>query len=80
MDKAEYGHELNVGDIIEVSEIIGQGTRYKVHRVTKKYAFVMWNEVGEGKFPRTYMPGFRYLPKDKWNNTTFTIYKQLQTT
>lgn len=55
MDKAEYGHELNVGDIIEVSEIIGQGTRYKVYRVTKKYAFVMWNEVGEGKFPRIYI-------------------------
>lgn len=79
MTKAEYGHVLNVGDIIEVSEICGQGTRYKVHRVTKKYALIMWNEVGEGKFPRIYNIGFGYLPKDKWRTTTFTIYKQLQT-
>lgn len=73
MDKAEYGHKLLIGDIIEVTERWGTSVRYPVHRVTTRYAFVMWSETGEGKFPRIYNHGFHHYPKEKYNTSNYTI-------
>lgn len=47
MQKAEYGYEIQVGDVI-TCERGGIKHRWTVHRVTKKYAFILYNDTAEG--------------------------------
>ena len=75
MNKAEYGYEIQVGDIIQIDHRWGPKHVYDVHRVTHKYAFVKWNDHAEGKFPRIFKKyGFTVLPREKYNTTDYTVY------
>jgi hypothetical protein len=66
---------VEVGDIILVENMLGKH-KHGVHRVTKCYAFVWWNEVAEGKFPRPYREfGYRPVGRDKWSTVSYTVYR-----
>lgn len=73
MKKAPEGHCINVGDIIVAKHSFGNN-KWEVKRVTPKYAFVMYNDTAEGKFPRIFDFGFQSFPKDNWNTTDYTVY------
>lgn len=73
----EDGHEIQIGDLITADGGFGK-SKHLVHRVTKKYAFVKYNDVAEGKFPRVYDSfWFCSLPKQKWQTTTYKVFKPL---
>lgn len=74
MKPAPERHFIQVGDVIQIDTGLGVPTNYKVHRVTKHYAFVKWNEKAEGKFPRIYNSfNFCVLPRPKWNTTKYQV-------
>lgn len=67
-----HGDELQIGDVI-VSKT-GFGTqRRSVHRVTKKYAFVKYNDVAEGKYPRKYDMYFESLPRHQYSMVSYNV-------
>lgn len=67
-------YQIKVGDHIVSRHSFG-GSNWKVHRVTKLYAFVWYNDVAEGKFPRKYGWCFMPLPRAKWNTTSYEVYE-----
>jgi hypothetical protein len=70
---AEDGYVIKPGDFIESKDFMGV-RRYAVHRVTKTFALVRWNEKAEGKFPRVYKSfGYTLLPYRRWNTATFRV-------
>lgn len=71
MKVANKGYEIQVGDVIKSSGLTTH--LFKVHRVTKKFAFVRYNEIAEGKFPRIYGYAFEPYPRQKWNMTNYEI-------
>jgi len=74
MKQALDKHLIQVGDIILVDTRLGKPTNYEVHRVTKHYCFVKWNDRVEGKFPRIYNSlHFCVLPRPKWNTTRYQV-------
>ena len=75
--KLTDGEEIQVGDYIRAEHMgIGGKSHYKVHRVTKRYAFVRYNDVAEGKYPRVYVElGFVSLPRQQWCTTTYSAWR-----
>ena len=73
MKKVQDGHELKVGDVIISKHAFG-GSKWAVHRVTKKYAFVWYNDIAEGKFPRVLEFNFQPLPRQQWNTTDYEVW------
>lgn len=73
MKKAEKGHEIKVGDVIVSKHVFGVN-KFAVHRVTKKYAFVMYNDIAEGKYPRIFDTTFQSLPRQQWNHTECEVW------
>jgi hypothetical protein len=67
-------YELQVGDIIVAKHAFGNN-RHTVIRVTKRYAFVKYNDVAEGKYPRIFDFHFDSLPRQKWSTTRYSIEK-----
>lgn len=74
--KLKENDTVEVGDVIRTEHAFG-GNRFKVHRVTKKYSFAMFNEIAEGRFPRVYGFGFSSLPRQKWNTTNYEILRHI---
>ena len=74
MTESLNDYALQVGDVI-VSNHPQRLNRYVVHRVTNKYAFVKYNDVAEGKFPRVVDHRFQSLPRQQWSQTTYYIEK-----
>lgn len=75
------GQEIQVGDYILVKSMIASGYRpYKVHRVTPKFAYIMWNEKAEAKFPRVFIKSCRFCPrefaKDRFKTTEYIACKE----
>ena len=71
--EAEEGHQINIGDVIVNENSFGK-TSYTVERTTKCFAFVRYNEVAEGKFPREYRSfGFRSLPRKMWSTSRYRV-------
>lgn len=68
------GYELQVGDIIIAKHAFGNN-KHVITRVTPKYAFVQYNDVAEGKYPRIFDTNFTFLPRPKWNTTHYSIEK-----
>lgn len=68
------GYELQIGDIIVAKHAFGNN-RHIIHRVTPKYAFVRYNDVCEGKYPRVFDLHFDFLPRPKWGTTKYSIEK-----
>lgn len=64
------GEQVEVGDIIIHTHTFGSA-HYTVHRVTPKYAYVRFNDVAEGKFPRVVGFGFTSLPRAQWPLTEY---------
>jgi hypothetical protein len=53
------GIRLKEGDGLQVGDVLVRKTRFgtsifPVVRITKKYAFVRYNDVSEGKYPNVY--------------------------
>ena len=71
MKEAEAGYEIQVGDIIQIESFV-KTSHHKVHRVTPKRAYMRWNDVAEGIFPRIYT-GFGY--KQIGNNNPYSTVK-----
>jgi hypothetical protein len=75
--KLEDGETLQVDDIIIGEHVLGK-RKHVVHRVTKKYAFVRYNETAEGKFPIVYDFGFTSLPRERWRMTRYSAYRPVK--
>lgn len=71
-NSVEDGYELQLGDVIIAKHALGKN-RHVVTRVTKKYAFVKFNDVAEGKFPRIFDFHFESLPRQQWNTVHYTV-------
>jgi hypothetical protein len=71
----ESGEQLKVGDVIVHKHCFGGG-KYRVHRVSKKYAFVKYNDVAEGKYPIVFDMRFESLPRKTWGTTTYSVIRQ----
>lgn len=70
---AECNYILKVGDIIQISHILGT-KYYTVIRTTKNYAIVRYNDKAEGKFPIKYGFGFRSCPQYSYDNNKYVIF------
>lgn len=70
--KVDKGHVLEVGDWILTRSAFG-GRNHEVIRVTKKYAFVKYNAIAEGRFPRIYDMRFEVLPRAQYNMTDYQV-------
>jgi len=68
------GYSLQVGDAIVAKHAFGNN-RHVVTRVTPKYAFVQYNDVCEGKYPRIFDRSFSSLPRPKWMTIDYSIEK-----
>lgn len=75
----EDGYELQIGDKIICKHTFGNNVHI-VTRVTKKYAFVQYSDIAEGKFPRIVDFWFQSLPKQTWNTKTYSIKKAIPNT
>ena len=72
-------HEtVEIGDIIE-TDTRGFGVRnYTIYRVTKTMAFVKYNDVADGKFPRVYVSfGYSSIPRPEWPTNIYTVYRKI---
>jgi len=75
--KLEDGEPIEVGDRIRIENYLGVSWQ-AIHRVTKHYAFVKWNERAEGKFKRIYKQfGFDIIPYQKWNTTRYSVWRPI---
>lgn len=75
MKRLNDGETIQVGDVIESKSVIGT-RKFEVHRITKRYAFVRYNDVAEGKYPVIYNRfGFQPLPKARWNMVDYAVYR-----
>lgn len=72
MNDTNSGYELGIDDVIVCKHPLGN-RRYTVSRVTPKFAFVNYNEVAEGKFPRVFDERFEALPRQTWSRTEYSI-------
>ena len=71
MKYADFGYVIQPGDVIEANFL---GTRrHEVRRVTKTMAFVRWNDVAEGKFPRVFDLHFSVIPRPRYNTITYRV-------
>jgi hypothetical protein len=77
MKRAPDGYLIQVGDVIRAEHALGT-SNFRVHRVTKNYAFVRFNEIAEGKFPRQYGFGFGRRPREIWQTTNYIVFCQTQ--
>lgn len=66
------GYELQIGDTIVSKHTFGNN-KHTVIRVTKKYAFVKYNDVAEGKYPRVFNMYFEALPRSRWGTILYSI-------
>ena len=75
--KLKDGDLIEVGDLIKVETDLG--TRWDtVHRVSKKYAFVLYNEHAEGKYRRAYSDfGFRPIPRQTWLPNKYSAWRPI---
>lgn len=74
LKEAPDKYEIQVGDTITAdARFLNITHKWIVHRVTKNYAFVKYNEKAEGKFPRVYGWAFKPYPKDTWNTTDYKV-------
>lgn len=73
MDKVSDGHEIKIGDVIVQKHCFGNN-KWAVHRVTKRYSFVWYNDISEGKFPRKYSFGFSSLPRQKHSMASYEVW------
>ncbi len=73
MNEAKYGYLIQVGDIIKSIGPMASN-EWKVHRVTPKFAYVKYNDIAEGKFPRVYGFAFQSLPKQQWRTTSYKVF------
>ncbi len=72
------GSELRVGDYVK-HDTAYRVAWFQIHRVTKKYAFVKYNETAEGKFPIVYQRlSFRPLPREKWDANNYQPYRPVE--
>jgi hypothetical protein len=73
---------LNEGDLLQVGDIIHAThptfglKRHHVHRVTKCYAFVKWNDLAEGKFPIQYNYRFESFPREQYCQTRYKVERR----
>ena len=76
INKLNVGETVEVGDILRHENPITGKSYFKVGRVTPKYAFVKWNEVGEGKFKRV-VEGFikGCGDKDPYSQTRYSFWR-----
>lgn len=68
------GYQIQVGDKIKFeSGCFGEQT-FTVHRATKCFAFVRYNDVAEGKFRREYRSfGFAPIGHNHYSRTRFIL-------
>lgn len=70
------GETLEVGDVIKHESALGN-RRYKIHRVTAKYAFIKYNDVAEGKYHRVITwAGPRRAKRLQWDTTRYTAWRE----
>ena len=75
--KLREGEQIEFNDRIKVETALGVQWQ-TVTRVTRKFAFVRYNEHAEGKFPREYNSfGFCSLPKPKWSTNQYSAWRPL---
>jgi hypothetical protein len=80
--KLADGATVEVGDRIRSSQYSDLHVSWlTVHRVTPKFAFVKYNDVSEGKFPRK-ANGFRFhsLPRGTWSTTEYSAWRPVDST
>lgn len=76
MKYAEEGYEIQVGDYIENRLFNLSVSRWRVHRVTPKFAYVRYNEHCEERCPRVYRGiGFRLGPYQR-DQHIFSVIKR----
>ena len=77
--KLKNGEMLDIGDRIKVEHPVF-GTRWEtVHRVTKSFAFVRYNDVAEGKYKREYNDfGFGPIPRQTWKQTVYSAWRPIE--
>jgi hypothetical protein len=80
IEQHKVGQEIQVGDYIVIqSRLDNKYKPYRVHRVTANFVFIRWNEISEGKFPRTYTGKFSFQPaghKDKFSTVNYIAGKE----
>jgi hypothetical protein len=73
--KIKDGVMLEVGDRIQCDTSFGVKWE-TIHRVTKRFAFVRYNDVAEGKYKREYQDfGFCPLPRQQWRTTQYSAWR-----
>lgn len=76
--KLKDNEKIQIGDVIIHKTAFGKGV-YVVHRLTKKYAWVKYNDVAEGKYPIIFNHfDFHSLPRDTWDTTVYTVYRPIK--
>lgn len=71
----EHGETVEVGDVIVGTHMLGHN-RHKVHRVTKRFAVVWFNDTTEGRYPRVFSDyGFQSLPRDRYCTTRYRVHR-----
>lgn len=67
------GYELKIGDMVIIDNPWVKRT-YKIHRVTKIYAFAKCNNVSEVKFPKIYNSfHFSSIPRNTWDTNSYRV-------
>ena len=76
--KLKNGESLSVGDMVKCKHQLC--TRWEtVHRVTKSFAFVRYNDVAEGKYKREYNDfGFGPIPRQTWKQTVYSAWRPIE--
>ena len=73
MIELKYGDDIRVGDMI----ISNWNSKLIVHRITKCYAFVKYNEIAEGKFPIIYGNNFHPIPRSKgYSTVSYRVFRE----
>lgn len=77
--KCSEGYVIQKGDLLFIDHpMIDKPRRYKIKRVTKKYAYFMIGFKVEEKCDRIYGPAFSLRPRQKWSQNNYTVYTPIQ--
>jgi hypothetical protein len=67
---------LQIGDFVIIKTAFGN-SKYVVFKISKKYAFVHYNDIAIGKFPIVFDFQFNSLPRQKWSTNTYEVHRPI---
>ncbi len=70
-----HNEPLQIGDVVIENHPLGGKRKYTITRRTAQFSFAKAREDYEVKYPGIFESYFQSLPRAKWNQTDYSVYR-----